>query len=183
MILELVALMIFWLNALPPSPSVGGDLIPRQIITGLTIDYTKHCRLQFGKYAQVHKSQDNIMEERTTGAIALRSTGNTQEAYFFMSLRTGRRLNRQRFTPLSLPQDVINVVHPLARHNPRGLDIQDRDRRPFLEPEDRIDNEDDYSTHALSDKDNSKNSNESNKNERDDDKNSNNTNFIPPPNQ
>ena len=54
MIVELVALVIFWLNALPPSPSIGGNLIPRQIITGLNIDYTKQFRLQFGDYAQVH---------------------------------------------------------------------------------------------------------------------------------
>ena len=37
-IVELVTLVIFWINALPPSPSVGGNFIPRQIITGLTID-------------------------------------------------------------------------------------------------------------------------------------------------
>ena len=51
MIVELVTMVIFWLNALPPSPSVGGNLIPRHIVTSLTIDYAKHCRLQFGKYA------------------------------------------------------------------------------------------------------------------------------------
>ena len=49
MIVELVALVIFWLNALPPSRSIGGNLSPRHIVTGLTIDYAKHCRLQFGK--------------------------------------------------------------------------------------------------------------------------------------
>ena len=45
MIVELVALVIYWLNALPPSPSFGGNLSTFQIITGLTIDYTKHCHL------------------------------------------------------------------------------------------------------------------------------------------
>ena len=48
MIAKLVALVIFYLNALPPSPSVRGELRPHQIITGITIDYMKHCRLQFG---------------------------------------------------------------------------------------------------------------------------------------
>ena len=78
MIFELVALVIFWLNALPPSPSSGGNLSPRHTITGLTINYTKHCHLQFGKYAQVHKSHDNTMQEQTTGAISLRPTRNAQ---------------------------------------------------------------------------------------------------------
>ena len=53
-IIKIVALVIFWINVLPPSPSVGGNLSPRQIIANLTIEYTKHCRLQFGEYAQFH---------------------------------------------------------------------------------------------------------------------------------
>ena len=76
MIVELVALVIFWLNALPPSPSIGGNLSPLQITTGLKIDYTNHFRLQFDEYAQVHEYHDNTMQEQTTGAIALRPTGN-----------------------------------------------------------------------------------------------------------
>ena len=123
MIVWIFALVIFWTNALPPSPYVGGNLIPRQIITGLTIDYTKHFQLQFGEYAQVHESHENTMQERTTGAIALRPTGNSQGAHFFMSFTTGQRLNRQIFTSLPLPQDVINGVHHLACRNPKGLDI------------------------------------------------------------
>ena len=59
MIVKIVFLDIFWLNTLPPSPSVGGNLIPHQIVTSLTIDYAKHCRLQFGEYAQVHVSHNN----------------------------------------------------------------------------------------------------------------------------
>ena len=80
MIVDIAALVIFWINALPPSPYVGGNLIPRQIITGLTTDYTKHCRLQFDEYARVHKSHKNNMQEQTTGDIFLRPTGNAQVA-------------------------------------------------------------------------------------------------------
>ena len=114
----------------------GGDLVPRQIVTGLTVDYNKHYRLQFGKYVQVNEYHENTMQEQATGAIYPRPTGNDQGVYFFMSLSTGRRLNRKSFTPLPLPKDVINVVHLLARRNPRGLGIQDRYRRLFLGDED-----------------------------------------------
>ena len=89
MIVELVALVIFWINALPPSLSVGVNLSPRQIVTGLIIDYAKHFRLQFGEYAQVHEAHNNTMQERNTGAIALRPTGNAQGVYFIMSLKSG----------------------------------------------------------------------------------------------
>ena len=104
MIADLVALVIFWINALPPSPYMGGNLSPIQIITGLTIDYKNHCHLKLGYYTQVHESHDNTIQEITTRDIALRPTGNTQGAYFFMSLTTGRILNHQSFNPLPLPQ-------------------------------------------------------------------------------
>ena len=123
MIVEIVALVIFWMNATPRSPSVVGNLSSRQIVNGLNIDYAKHFRLQSDEYDQAHEAHDNTMQERTTGAIALRPTDNAQGSYFFMSLTTGGRPNRQIFTPLPLPQDVINGIHRLALRNPKGLDI------------------------------------------------------------
>ena len=177
MIVGLVNLVIFWIKALPPSPSVGGNLIPHQIFTDLTINYTKHCHLQFGKYSQVQKLHDNTMQERTTGAISLRPTRNAQGAYFFMSLTTGQILNRQSFTPLPLPQDVINGVHRLARRNTKYLNIHDRDRGPFLEPEDATNDDRDDSTYAPSDDYRSNNEYESDNNK------SNHDNLHPPPDQ
>ena len=113
------------------------------------------------------------MQERTTREIYLRTTGNAQEAYFFMSLMNGRRLNHQSFTPLPLPQDVINGVHSLTRRNPRGIKIQDRDRRPFLDPEDGANNDDDDSNYAPSDDDNNNNTDDNGHNESDNNDNGN----------
>ena len=152
MIVELVALVIFWINALPPSPSVGGNISLRHIVTGVTADYTKHCRLQFGKYAQVPESHDNTMQEWSMGDIAQRPTRNSQGEYFSMSLATGWRLNRQSFTLLPLPQDVINSVHLIACHNTRGINIQDRDWRPSLEAEYGANNDIDNDIYSSSNK-------------------------------
>ena len=63
-----------------------------------------------------------------------------------MSLTTGRILNRQSFTPLPLPLEVINGVHRLVHRNPKGLNIRDRDWRPLLEPEDETNDDVDDST-------------------------------------
>ena len=85
---------------------------------------------------QVHESHENMMQERATGAITLRPTGNAQGAYLFMSPATCLRINQQSFTPLPLPQDVINGVQLLACRNTQGLDIQEIYRRLFLRNED-----------------------------------------------
>eukprot|EP00957_Ditylum_brightwellii_P107042 8167361-Ditylum_brightwellii.AAC.1 len=42
-----------------------------------------------------------------------------------MSLSTGRRLIRNRWTELPLPQDIIRHVNQLAQRNPKGLIFTD----------------------------------------------------------
>ena len=122
MIIALVYSANMWLNAFPAADGVSDTLSPRTIVTGRTIDYHRHCRLEFGEYVQSHESGDNTVElARTTGAIALRPTGNTQGSWRFMSLATGREITRRRWTALPMPNEVIDRVHALARRRPRGL--------------------------------------------------------------
>ena len=103
------------------------------------MDYNKHCKYKFGQYVQVHDQHDNTMLPRTTGALALRPTGNAQGNFYFFSLTTGRVLNRVHATPLPMPDDVIKRVETLAlrqQANP-GLVFGDREQQP-------INNLDDY---------------------------------------
>ena len=95
------------------------------------MDYNKHCKYEFGQYVQVHDQHDNTMLPRTTGALALRPTGNAQGNFYFFCLTTGRVLNRVHATPLPMPDDVIKRVDMLAcrqRANP-GLVFGDREQQ------------------------------------------------------
>jgi hypothetical protein len=76
---------------------------PRLILTGNNIDYHKHCRLEFGTYVQVREEHDNSMMSRTSGAIALRPTGNEQGGYYVW-------MNWTSITKLDNHHDV-SVVH------------------------------------------------------------------------
>jgi hypothetical protein len=79
----------------------------------MKLDCDKHCRLEFGSYAQTHEEQDNSMQSRTTGAIALRPAGNAQGGCCFLSLTSGRRLSRSRWTALPSPcawRDGSNIT-------------------------------------------------------------------------
>ena len=49
------------------------------------------------------------------GALALRPTGNAQGGFYFLSLTTGRVLNRLRATALPMPDSVVDQVHRMAR--------------------------------------------------------------------
>ena len=78
MVIELVRRMVFWLNAFPHQNGVSDTMSPCTTITGRHVDYNKHCKCQFGQYVQVHDKHDNTLLPRTTVALALRPTGNTQ---------------------------------------------------------------------------------------------------------
>ena len=71
-------------------------------------------------------------------------------------------------------------MHLLALRNPRGLNIQDRNRRPFLDPEHGSDIDDNVSAYAPPDENNSDNNNERDDNESDGDDN---IKLHPPPDQ
>ena len=73
-------------------------------------DFKKHCRMEFGGYAQVHEENTptNTTEKpRIVGAICLGSTGNLQGGYYFMNLATGRAITRHKFTPLPMPTKAV----------------------------------------------------------------------------
>lgn len=83
-------------------------------MTGFTISYNKHCTIPFGAYTQVHEQHNNSMLPRTSGAIALRPSGNAQGGYYFLNLHTGKRIICNKWTTLPMPNEVINTVHQLA---------------------------------------------------------------------
>lgn len=114
MIIELAKSSVYWLNAFPHHNGISPNLSPRAIIIGDAVDYHSHCRFEYGQYVQTHEEHDNTMLTRTTGAIALRPTGNHQGGFYFMSLTTGRILNQQHATTLPMPAEVIQRMHQLA---------------------------------------------------------------------
>jgi hypothetical protein len=150
MITEMIFLSVFWLNAFPHRLGVSTLLSPRTIVTGLVIDYAKHCRVEFGQYVQTHEKHDKSMARRTIGALALHPTGNQQGGYYFYSLMTGQRLHRTHWTELPMPAEVKDRVHALARRAKaqRGLRFTDSDDNDldalYLDDDDNSD----YTTNA-----------------------------------
>jgi hypothetical protein len=141
MVVEMIYASVFWLNCFPNANGISRSISPRTMVIGQGIDYDKHCRLEFGSYVQTHEQHDNSMAPRTTGAIALRPTGNAQGGYYFMSLTTGRRISRNRWTPLPMPQDVINRVIEMGQqqHMAEEIEFYDRDRRDIDDEGDDLD--------------------------------------------
>ena len=145
LVIEMAKTAMFWLNAFPAAGEASQDLSPRTILTGQQVDYKRHCHFQFGEYTQTHEEHNNSMNPRTVGAIALRPVGNGQGSFYFMSITTGRVLNRQHTTALPMPDKVIDKIHRIARQqkNNPGLIFADWN----LNPDEYDDDEDDETYH------------------------------------
>jgi hypothetical protein len=142
------------LNHFPAHNGVSEFLSPLTIMMGRPSPDYNDMRIEFCAYAQVFKDNSlaNTAKARTTGAIALTPPGNAQGGFYFLSLVTGRRLARQQWDKLPMPDGVIAAVErmaedegqplightaPLLEWSP-GVAIEDEDPAPELqaEPED-----------------------------------------------
>jgi hypothetical protein len=132
-VIELVFYCSFWLNSFPAAGGISDTMSPRAIVVGTTVNYANHCKVEFGEYVQTHKPHDNSMQSRTVGAFALRPTGNVQGGHYFYSLATGRRLNRNHWTSLPMPAEVIDRVHELSNQAPGApmIEFANRAGVPF----------------------------------------------------
>ena len=152
LVIEMAKSAVFWLNGFPIASGVSQEASPRTIITGQKLDYSRHCKYQFGEYCQTHEEHDNSMNPRTIGALALRPTGNAQGSYYFLSLSTGGVINRLHATALPMPDDVIDRVHRMARQqkaNP-GLVFGDRNNLAnILDLDDDDEDNDDFNPNEM----------------------------------
>ena len=66
------------------------------------------------------------MAPQTIAVLALHPTGNEQGGWFYLSLSTGRKINRLHATELPMLDLVINRVHWMARRNKLGIEFKNR---------------------------------------------------------
>jgi hypothetical protein len=156
LVVQMVSTSNFWLNVFPPKDGVSRNISPRELLTGLKIDFNKHIQLEFGEYVQVHDEHNNTMQTRTTGAIATKPTGNAQGGHWFYSLSTGRMIDRRRWTRLPMPNDVIERMNVLARSNPAGLHFTNMNNEDYEDYED-YDSDSDSDSDSASDSDSESN--------------------------
>ena len=146
MVIHLIKNAVFWLNAFPHHDGVSKVHSPRYIMTGRQLYHKLHARIEFGAYVQTHEEHSNEMTHRTIGAICLGPTGNQQGGHWFMSLTSGSRISRHRWSELPMPREVIDRVNAIGRTQqmPSTITYADRHGRDIANIFDvEIENEDD----------------------------------------
>ena len=75
--------MCLWLNVFPIRLGITGGFSPRELVTGLTVIFLKHCQFDVGAY--IEASTDAIItndnSDRTHPCIYLGPPGNRQGSH------------------------------------------------------------------------------------------------------
>ena len=91
-LIHLLQFVVFWINALPADTGVSDVYSPREIVTGVKLDFKKHCRARFGAYVEASYDDEvtKTLKDRTHSCINLGPTGNFQGSVKCFDLQTGK---------------------------------------------------------------------------------------------
>jgi hypothetical protein len=89
-IVYLIKFIVMWLNAFASDSGASNIYSPREIVTRMTLDYTKHCQVHWGSYIEAHDDPDiiNMLKNCTSPCIALGPTGNFLGSIWAYNLET-----------------------------------------------------------------------------------------------
>ena len=111
-IVHLLYFVTKWLNAFRNEHGFS----PKEMVTGQTMDFTKHCKARFGAYVEASPDRDrtNEMTDRTEPCICLGPTGNMQGGVNCYNLETKQVVERRTIKVLPMPARVEKRVRVLG---------------------------------------------------------------------
>jgi len=120
--IEFIYFMVLWMNEFPVKLGISQTFSPRELLLRWRLDYKKHCRVMPGTYCEVHDKPvpTNTMVSCTHKAIVLGPTGNLQRSVKFYCIHTGRVLKSRSFTPMPMPDSVVQRVNKIGEREKQG---------------------------------------------------------------
>ena len=96
----------FWINAFP-NRSENFGFSPREIVTGLSTDYERDCKVDIGSYVEANTAatMTNDNTERTLSCVTLGPVDNRKGSVKCFDIEPGKVLHRRTVTQLSRPLD------------------------------------------------------------------------------
>jgi hypothetical protein len=116
-IIHLIYFVVLWINSFPTDNGVSETYAPREIVTGMKLDFTKHCKVEFGAYVEASFDDEitNTLKERTHSCISLGTSGNFQGSIKCLNLETGRVVKRRTVRVLPMPERVVKHVIKMGK--------------------------------------------------------------------
>ena len=109
--------LIMMINAFPQDQGVTWGLLPRELVTGRTINYLRDCRATVGAY--IEASMDAIImngqDNQTHSCIDLGASGNRQGSIKCFGLDTGKVVIRRTFSTMEWPDRLIRKANACGK--------------------------------------------------------------------
>ena len=105
--------VIMMLNAFPRDQGVTGGFLPKELVTGRTINYLRYCRATVGAYIEANRDAvfTNGQDNRTHPCIALGVSGNLQGSIKCFYLDTGKVVIRRTFSTMEWPDRLTKKAN------------------------------------------------------------------------
>ena len=151
----LVLITVFWNNSVAAADGVSCSISSEGIITGRSLKFHKHCKINFGSYVKTAEEGDNTTAtERNLSVIAISPTDNSQGNHTFMNVNTGQYIYHTHWTPLTMLQHIIDCLHQLSKNQLRSLEFCDCNNQLMISKDDDMyNNTDDESYDPTEDDD------------------------------
>ena len=121
----LLAFVVFCLNCVPVRAR-GFFMSPYEFMSGRKLNAQRDLRHEFGEYAEAfdpHGTSNSVTDQRTEAVLLLLNTRNVQGDVHCYSLGSERFVRRSQWTPLPMPDIVINKLNALAAAEPASHQI------------------------------------------------------------
>ena len=130
MLVHLIKFVTFWINSFVNENGASKVFSPRELLTGMKVDYNKHCQARFGAYVEASDDADvtNDMRDRTSPCIVLGPTV-VQGSVRCLNLATKKVVTRRTVNPLPMPDQVIRRVVKLGKSSKQ---LRTKERLTFL---------------------------------------------------
>ena len=113
MIDENIVDVLYWINQCTREECISKELSPGAIVEGKGPHDAENLKVTFGAYCLVYNKTTITRKPRSTRGIALRPS-NSQGGYYFMSLKTCKKIHGFQWTWLAITDEVVGRVHALA---------------------------------------------------------------------
>ena len=102
-------------------------------MTGDTLNYKRHLAIPLGKYFQIHEEESpwNNTIPLTRGAICMGPSRNMQGGFKFTTLGSMKKVVRQSWDEIPMPDTVIVWVNALGQGQPTDLEFLYFKKRPI----------------------------------------------------
>jgi hypothetical protein len=130
LIKDLITYAVSRIN-IPRTTTLGKNMCPRVLFTGIFVDYKKELQLAFGDYVEAYEGTSNTMAEQSAACIGLYPAANSTGSWVLWKIDIKSRVRRSNVVKLVTTDAIISMMNAIAEED--GMQARDPQQRSVEE--------------------------------------------------